>query len=470
MCLYALIEYQQKKIKYLYAELYKKKHKPRNKKTSYQPFKKIKVDPMPIFERPKITKIYDCDKMIKSGNIKPVKSRGGKVVPLETICPYCGANHQYIYDNNGGKGQFLCKVCKSTFFPFVPSKEEELYCPFCHNKLSLQKKRKDFDIYRCNNALCSFRRKNLKRLSKEETAMYKAQPYSFKLRYIFRKFHFNFIPLSKNNQNLPLVDLPNIKASTHILGLILTYRINYGMPLKKVSDILFDIHGVKISHQTVDNYCKCVASRVKPFVDNFDYNPSDSICGDETYIKIKGKWNYIFFFFDSVNKIILSNRVQKHRDYRSAIYALNDVLVKFKKLPDKLNLIVDGNPVYLLAQHWFAQRNIIFDITQVIGLTNDDEISAEFRPLKQIIERLNRTYKWNYNSTTGFGSDLGAISHVTLFTAFFNFLRKHQSLDMRVPVSIPQIDATDNMPTKWLILIKLSEDFVLSNQSSFSGT
>ena len=34
-----------------------------------------------------------------------------------------------------------------------------------------------------------------------------------------------------------------------------------------------------------------------------------------------------------------------------------------------------------------------FQITQVIGLTNDDAVSKEHRPFKQMIERLNRTYK-----------------------------------------------------------------------------
>lgn len=36
---------------------------------------------------------------------------------------------------------------------------------------------------------------------------------------------------------------------------------------------------------------------------------------------------------------------------------------------------------------------VIFDITQAIGLTNNDKFSKEYRPLKQIIERLNRTFK-----------------------------------------------------------------------------
>jgi len=30
-------------------------------------------------------------------------------------CPLCDAPHQYIYDNNGGNGQYLCKVCGQIF-------------------------------------------------------------------------------------------------------------------------------------------------------------------------------------------------------------------------------------------------------------------------------------------------------------------------------------------------------------------
>ena len=49
-----------------------------------------------------------------------------------------------------------------------------------------------------------------------------------------------------------------------------------------------------------------------------------------------------------------------------------------------------------LAAMEFAKKfkdDFKFTITQVIGLTNDDEVSKEFRPYKQMIERLNRTYK-----------------------------------------------------------------------------
>src|SRR5690625_6797524 len=101
---------------------------------------------------------------------------------------------------------------------------------------------------------------------------------------------------------------------------------------------------------------------------------------------------------------------------------MGDVITKLKEIPKDLTLVVDGNPIYILAQHYFAKQGIDFDVHRVIGLTNDDPVSEEYRPLKQIIERLNRTFKGNYRATTGFGSEEGSISHVNLFTSYFNFL------------------------------------------------
>lgn len=138
------------------------------------------------------------------------------------------------------------------------------------------------------------------------------------------------------------------------------------------------------------------------YIFNYPYKLSSSFCGDETYIKVLDKWNYIFFFFDSLKKIILSYHVSPNRDTLSAIKALDDVLSKLKTIPHDLSFVVDGNPIYLLAQHFFAQHKINFEVKQVIGLTNDDPVSEEYRPLKQIIERLNRTFKGNCRPTTGF--------------------------------------------------------------------
>jgi transposase-like protein len=159
-----------------------------------------------------------------------------------------------------------------------------------------------------------------------------------------------------------------------------------------------DIHGLDISHQTVLNYASAASIVLRPFIDNFNYDLSNSFCGDETYVKVNGRWRYLFFFFDAAKKIILSYRISPNRDTLSAVKALNDVLVKLKNILDDLTFVVDGNPIYLLAQHYFAKHDVFFDVQQIIGLTNEEPVSKEHRPLKQIIERLNRTFKRSYPS------------------------------------------------------------------------
>src|SRR5690625_7458960 len=123
-------------------------------------------------------------------------------------------------------------------------------------------------------------------------------------------------------------------------------------------------------------------------------------------------------------------------------------------------VVVDGYPIYILAQHYFAQHGIHFDIHKVIGLTNDDPVSKEHRPLKQIIERLNRTLKGNYRATTGFGSQTGSVSYVTLFVAYFNFLRPQASLETKIPVVIPELENQPHMPARWTKLLEVSENSV----------
>jgi len=403
--------------------------------------------------------------------LKPVRRRKNSKnkVPNTITCPYCGAPHIYLYDNNGGEGQFLCKVCSQTFnYKIIYSKAIKRKCPFCDHTLAKVKERKEFDIYKCKNDDCAYSKVNLSLMTKDDKKRFEKAPFLFKVRYIYREFKYDFKPLSNENleTNLPAVDISKIHCSAHTLGLILTYYVNYGLSSRKTAAIMMDIHQLKISHQTVLNYADAVSSLIKPFVDDYPYELSNSYCGDETYLKVKGKWQYLFFFFDSVKKIILSYRLSPHRDTLSAIKALDDVLAKIKTLPDDLAFIVDGNPIYLLAQHYFAQHGIHFDIHQVIGLTNEDPISTEYRPLKEIVERLNRTFKRSYKTTTGFKSSAGSIAFINLFVAYFNFLRPHSALEEKVPVLIPELDSQPHMPARWGKLIELAQEHIIILQQS----
>ncbi len=437
-----------------------------------KPYRKLEVDEMPVIET--LEKL-DYKKLLeeyqdKHGKpLKPVIRRKNSVVkvPTNLTCPRCSSPSKYLYANNGDKGQYLCKVCDCLFSKknrFL--KEAILKCPHCLKSLERIKERKDFDVFKCTNNYCSYYKQKLSQMSKTEKKRFKQDPQAFKVRYIFREFQLDFDPLVKETPVKPKVDLSRIYASPHTLGLILTYYVNYGLSARKTAALMYDVHEVRITAQTILNYANSVALITKPFVDNYPYELSNSFCGDETYIRVKGKWHYLFFFFDAVKKVILSYHVSPNRDTPSAIRAIGDVLTKFKKIPKDLTFVVDGNPIYILAQHYFAQRDIDFDVHKVIGLTNDDPVSEEYRPLKQIIERLNRSFKGNYRATTGFGSEAGSVSYVTLFTVYFNFLRPHATLENKVPVIIPELQSLPHMPARWTKLIALSQDFLIEQQQS----
>jgi hypothetical protein len=304
--LLAVIEYQKDVISYLCILLFGKTAMPKVEKPIDKAYLKLTVDPLPVFGKPEIQKIHDCGTLIAENNIKPIRRQSGKQPSTDTCCPHCGASYLYIYNNNGNKGQFKRKVCKSTFFPFKPTKDTDPYCPFCGCKLDLAKKRKSFDVYRCPNMSCDYRLRKLLSMSKIQKTLYDKTPHLFKLRYIYRKFHIDFKPLSKDSPVTTPFGLDKIKASPHVLGLVLTYHVNYALSLRKTAAIMFDVHNVRVSHQTIANYVNSVAPIVKPFVDHFPYQLSDSFCGDETYIKVGGVWHYILFVFDAARQVSLS--------------------------------------------------------------------------------------------------------------------------------------------------------------------
>ena len=429
-------------------------------------YRKLQIDGMPIVEQ---KQLYDHKILLNNYQkthgkpLKPVNRRSKFLPPKEASCPICCAPYEYIYDNSGGRGQLGCKVCKSTFYPDRDYIEKlVLKCPHCENALYKKRDRKQFFVYTCINKHCPFYVKNLTAMSNEERLDFEKNPYKYKLHYYYRIFDFDIKSLKKDPAKPSAVDISRIRNSKYILGLVLTYHINYGLSTRQTSSVIWDVHRVSISHQTVANYASAAARILKPFVDNYPYDLSEclAIVGDETYIKVLGKKHYVFFIMDGIKKILTSYSVFMHRDGIAAIKAIYETLSKFKRIPKNLTMIFDGNPIYILAKHFFAQHDINFDIKQVIGLTNKDETSKKYRWLKQITERLNRTFKGVYKGTNGFNSYDGAKEFTALFAGFFNFLRRHRSLGFNVPVNIPQVSAMPDMPSKWLKLLKLSCDFL----------
>ncbi|TES51813.1 transposase, partial [Halalkalibacterium halodurans] len=158
-----------------------------------QPYRKLQIDDLPIIEK---LERLDYQLLLaehlqsKGKPLKPVQRRANSTpVPSTLCCPKCGAPSAYLYANNGGKGQYQCKVCSCVFNKKSRyQKEAILKCPHCLKPLEKIKERKDFHVFKCKNDMCTYYQKNLSAMTKKEKKQFKEDPQSLKVRYIYRKF------------------------------------------------------------------------------------------------------------------------------------------------------------------------------------------------------------------------------------------------------------------------------------------
>ena len=439
----------------------------------YQKFKTDKLPVIKTFEKLDYGFLIEYYKWRYNKTIKPINRRNGKEITVSVICPRCGAPHLFIYDNNGSNGAYLCKVCGQAFGSAANvTKPLILTCPYCGHALVPKKDRKHFTVHKCVNMKCSYYLQNLKKVNKEDLNV----PYGknkYKLHYIYREFNIDFFKIDINSLPRNSSSLRFRKQSAHIMGLCLTYHVNLGLSLRKTAQALRDIHNIQISHTMVASYAKTAALLVKPFVDNFNYPKSDTFVADETYIKVKGIKGYIWFIMDAVSRSIIGYRVSDNRGVGPCILAMRMAFKNITDLPKTFKFIADGYPAYPLAAQQFALNNdnpLEFDITQVIGLTNDDTVSEEFRPFKQMIERLNRTFKASYRCTCGYDNFDGSNYAVVLWVCYYNFLRPHQFNHYQVLNKVDLLDGADTMQAKWQLIIYLGQKTILNMQSESKDT
>jgi len=123
-----------------------------------------------------------------------------------------------------------------------------------------------------------------------------------------------------------------------------------------------------------------------------------------------------------------------------------------------ITLVTDGNPSYQAGLHFINSQNKELNLTlkKVIGLENLDDESEKYRPFKQMIEHLNRTYKYHIQSQNGFANINGALAKLVLFVTHYNFLRPHKALGYNIPVTIPELMTIKTIQGRWVKIISMA--------------
>ena len=397
--------------------------------------------------------------------IKPVKRRkNSRVPPKGCRCCHCQAPRRFLYVNNGKEAsQVRCKICDKTS-PIDGRRREvraPYYCPHCSCALFLWKQRETETIYKCQNHKCPHFLANLKALTKDEIAMREEGKTSqFKLRYQYREYHLDRVDLrTARPTQKTKVDLGRIHKDDRTLGLVLTFTINLGLSSRVTREALKGIFDIKISHQTVINYVNAAAAYLSDFIDQNCPKPKGPAAADETYIIVENRWHYTWFIIDSICRAICGFNLSNNRNAVPALALLYDCFGDPKiQTEETYELIRDGNPSYdnaIMAYNAQAvtEKNKTLISRTVIGLRNLDPESKEYRCFKQLIERLNRTYKYHTRPRAGFKSFEGAVALTVLFVAYYNFMRPHSARDHKPPVELDCLQGVTLMPQAWIKMI-----------------
>jgi len=446
-------------------------------------YRQFKVDPLsPLTSPPESSSMLPTlhwqqiqdDHFEKTGiRISPVQRRSSSVRPPEKcVCQHCGAPGRYLYLNNGQLGsQVLCKLCHKTSPTHQCRRDRKTsyWCPHCGYALFHWKEDGVSSAYKCPNKQCPLFLENLAALTPEEKRMREEGKTSqFKLHYLFREYHYGAEGLSLARPENAPVNLNKIHNNLHIVGLCLTFVINLGLSLRLTRDALERIFDFKISHQTIANYVASSAAYLSSFIDRHCPTPVGIAAADETYITVEAENRYTWFILDESSRAICAYNLSDTRGTLPALALLSECFGDPETgASQSFCLVTDGNPAYGSAvvaynttarQHAQNPLNPPDDAIQkrtVIGLQNNDPESEEYRTFKQLIERLNRTYKFHTRPRAGFKSFDGAVVLTTLFVAFYNFMRPHGRLkDQMPPVALPCLQHKKLYPEMWVTLLR----------------
>ena len=353
-------------------------------------------------------------------SIKPVQRQKPLTVKVNT-CPKCSAPKKYFYSyghDPEGYQKLQCKICKHQWAPEKPKPEKNhptYRCPYCGYALSKEKERVNFTKFKCRNDDCS-------KWTKENS------------RYRYRAFDFELDELSPSEVDQAPVNLDNTHFSSFIISKAIDFYIGLGLSLRQTARAIKQGWNVSVSRQTIQNWIVSTAHKLAPEIDELELPLSGTVAVDETYIKVKGNWHYLFSAIDAENGCIIAQHLSKNRDAKGALTILKQVAEKYDY--QNFTLVTDMAPIYKVAVHSVkAIWELEIDHKSVKGLfANDTQSDEKYRAYKNIIERFFGTYKAHYKRHKSFSSFEGAVAHINLFQAYFNYLKPHSSFGNSPPL------------------------------------
>ncbi len=199
---------------------------------------------------------------------------------------------------------------------------------------------------------------------------------------------------------------------TEIILLNIRWYLKYALSFRDLVEMMSE-RGLFLAHTTIMRWVHEYAPEINKKIRKYLKPSNDSWRVDETYVKIKGAWYYLYRAIDSQG-ITLDFMLSKHRDKNAAKRFLKKVLGSCKSgMPRVIN--TDKNPSYPAAVNDLVKEDVL----------KNKNILRTVKYLNNIIEQDHRFIKKQTRKTLGFQSFYTAWRLIQGFEVFHMF-RKRQ--------------------------------------------
>ena len=196
-----------------------------------------------------------------------------------------------------------------------------------------------------------------------------------------------------------------LQFPTDIVLMVVRWRLMYKLSLRDLSDMFLE-RGIQFSHETIRDWEK----KFTPLIINSLRKRRRGKSGvswyiDETYIKVSGKWCYLYRAIDT-NGNLVDCRLSDKRDFGAATEFFKSALQMSETPPERAT--TDGHPSYPRS------------ISEVLG-KNVKHRTNQY--LNNMIEQDHRGIKQRYGPMRGFNSFKSAERFCRAFDELINFYK-----------------------------------------------
>ena len=197
----------------------------------------------------------------------------------------------------------------------------------------------------------------------------------------------------------------DLQFPTDIVLLAVLWRLRYKLSFRDVAELLLQ-RGFEVSHETI----RVWEFRFAPLVSENLRSKRRGTAGvswylDETYIKVGGRWRYLYRAIDRAGNL-LDSMLSEHRDKHAARRFLRRLLDSAGEKP--LRMTTDKHPAYTKAIRWIVGRKVLHRQNQYLN----NRMEQSHRPIKQ-----------RYYPMLGFQSFESASRFCSAFDELRNYLR-----------------------------------------------